>query len=118
MDRTFETVLGDVTISEEAIANTAGYVASKCYGVVGMVSKNRRDGLFSLLKRNNMSKGIQVSVSGNMLDLTLHIMVEYGINMNAVSQSIINHVKYRVSECTGMEVRTVNVIVETVRVQK
>ena len=52
------TNLGNINISEEAIATLAGGVVSECYGVVGMASqKILKDGLAELLKKENYSRG-------------------------------------------------------------
>ena len=42
--------LGEVSIDNNVIASIAGAVATKCYGVVGMAAKNKKDGIVSLLK--------------------------------------------------------------------
>ena len=55
------TKLGNINISEEAIATLAGGIVAECYGVVGMASqKILKDGLAELLKKDNYSKGIIV----------------------------------------------------------
>ena len=46
------TGLGNINISQEAIATLAGGVVSECYGVVGMASqKVFKDGIAELLKK-------------------------------------------------------------------
>ena len=49
--------LGEVTISNNVISEIAGAVATKCYGVVGMASRNKKDGIVNLLKPDNATKG-------------------------------------------------------------
>lgn len=113
----FENELGSITISSSVISAIAGSVANKCYGVVGMAFKNTKDGIVNLLKAGNISKGVQVRFDDdNALHINLHIIVQYGVNINAISESIINNVKYQVSNITGLTVAGVNVYVESVRV--
>lgn len=107
---------GDVTIDNNVIASIAGSVANKCYGVVGMASKSKKDGLVSLLKSDNMTKGIKVSVQDSGIVINMHIIVEYGLNINAICDSIINNVKYKIESNTGLKVTNVEIIVESVRV--
>lgn len=107
---------GDVTIDNNVIASIAGSVANKCYGVVGMASKSKKDGLVSLLKSDNMTKGIKVSVEDSGIVINMHIIVEYGLNINAICDSIINNVKYKIESNTGLKVTNVEIIVESVRV--
>ena len=106
---------GDVLVDNNVIASIAGAVANKCYGVVGMVSKNKTDGFVNLLKPDNMTKGIKVDVKESGIVISLHIMVEYGVNINAICDSIINNVKYKIESNTGLKITKVNVIVESVR---
>ena len=113
----FENEYGSITISSSVISAIAGSIATKCYGVVGMAFKNTKDGIVNLLKAGNISKGIQISFDdNNALNIKLHIIVQYGVNINAICESIINNVRYQVSNITGLTVAGVNVYVESVRV--
>lgn len=107
---------GEVTVDSSVIAAIAGMVANKCYGVVGMASKNKKDGLVSLLKPDNMTKGIKVTVEDSGIVINMHIIVEYGLNINAICDSIINNVKYKIESNTGLKVTNVEITVESVRV--
>ena len=111
-----ETKYGNITISNNVIANAAGLIATSCYGVVGMAVRNTKDGIVSLLKPSNLAKGIKVTVEENEITVDMYIVVQYGVNINAICESIINGVKYRLSELIGMDVRTVNINVESIRV--
>lgn len=107
---------GEVTVDSSVIASIAGMVANKCYGVVGMASKSKKDGLVSLLKSDNMTKGIKVTVEDSGVVINMHIIVEYGLNINAICDSIINNVKYKIESNTGLKVTNVEITVESVRV--
>lgn len=108
--------LGEIFIDNNAIASIAGAVATKCYGVVGMASKSKKDGIVSLLKMENISKGISVTTKENGVVIDMSIVVEYGVNINAICESIINNVKYKLEHNTGLKVNKINVHVESVRV--
>ena len=101
---------GDIFIEKSVIANIAGNVATKCYGVVGM-------GLKIANRKVPITKGIKVSVAKNALIIAMHVIMEYGININTVSNSIVNNVKYTVEEITGIKVDKVQLKVESIRVQ-
>ncbi|MBE7064046.1 MAG: Asp23/Gls24 family envelope stress response protein [Clostridia bacterium] len=111
------TDLGVVYMEESALAKMAGNIATKCYGVVGMVYRSKRDGIVSLLKRDKMGKGIQVTMTEKGLSVSLHIMVEYGVNISAVSESIVKNVKYQMKENAGLVISDVTVYVESIRAQ-
>jgi len=107
---------GTLAIDQEVIARVAGLSASECYGVVGMAAKSVRDGLVHLLKKESLTKGVRIYMQGEFLSINLHIIVEYGTNINAIAQTLIDNVKYRVEDQIGFPVRDVNVFVESVRV--
>ncbi len=107
---------GQVSIDNSVIASIAGAVANKCYGVVGMAKKSRKDGLVDLLKFENMGKGIDISAEENGIVVTMHIIVEYGVNIKAICDSIVHNVEYKIEKNVGLKVKRVDVIVESVRV--
>ena len=43
-------------------------------------------------------------------------MVGNGVNLNAVGNSIIDEVRYMVQNCTGTEVRAVNVYIDSMMI--
>lgn len=108
---------GDVLIDNEVMAKYAGSAAVENFGIVGMASVNMKDGLVKLLKRESVSHGVNVVVDdNNKLLIDLHIIVAYGVNITSVCENLINNVKYRVEEFTGIEVEKISVLVEGVRV--
>ncbi len=114
-----ELAKGSVVIESEVIAKIAGYVATLSYGVVGMAYRSKTDSVASLLKKDNYTKGIKVAVGeDNKIIIDIHIIIEYGVNINVIGRSIIKNVKYQVSHMTGLEVEQVNVCVEGFRVQE
>ena len=110
------THLGNIYIDSEVIAQYAGSVATESFGVVGMASVNVKDGIVSLLKKDNIMRGISVSMKNNKLTLDFHIIVSYGVSIMAVADNLISSVKYKVEEFTGFEIEKVNIYVEGVRV--
>ncbi|NLI59981.1 MAG: Asp23/Gls24 family envelope stress response protein [Clostridiales bacterium] len=105
-----------MVIADEVIATLAGVSAIECYGIVGMASKRATDGIVELLGRENLSKGVKVYTQGEDIIIDLFVIVEYGISIAAVAENIIDTVKYKVENFTGMNVNKVNVAVEGVRV--
>ena len=108
---------GEVLIDNEVMAKYAGSAAVENFGIVGMASVNVKYGLVKLLKKDNVSHGVNVVVDeNNKLRISLHIIVAYGVSIMAVCENLINNVKYKVEEFTGMEVEKISVFVEGVRV--
>ena len=117
MQGSMSTNLGIITIDPEVIAKYAGSVAVECFGIVGMAAVSMKDGLVRLLKKESITKGIQVHISeDNKITLDFHVIVAYGVSISAVTDNLMNNVKYRVEEFTGMEIEKINIYVEGVRV--
>ena len=109
---------GTITMSETVIARVAGLAATECYGVVGMAAKSVRDGIVMLLKIDSLTRGVVVRVNENVVSIDLHVIMEYGMNIPAISETISSTVKYKVQEFTGFEVDVVNIFVEGIRVDE
>ena len=110
------TGLGEITINTDVIATYAGSVAVECFGIVGMAAVNMKDGLVKLLRRDSLSRGINVQVKDNKISLDFHVIVAYGVSIRAVTDNLIDNVKYKVEAFTGIEIEQINILVEGVRV--
>lgn len=110
------TDIGDIMIDNEVLAQYAGASAVECFGVVGMASINMKDGIVKLLKKDNLSHGVNVTIEDNKITIDLHIIVSYGVSISAVADNLISNVKYNVEEFSGLEVKKINIFVEGVRV--
>ena len=108
---------GSVNVSTNVYTDIAGTAASNCFGVKGMAARSVSDGVYHLLRKESMSKGVRVEFhEDNTISIDLHIMVDNGVNLNAVGASIISEVRYVVAKCTGTEVRAVNVYVDSMMI--
>ena len=117
MKGSMSTDLGIITIDPEVIAKYAGSVAVECFGIVGMAAVSMKDGLVKLLKKESLTKGIQVGISDeNKITLNFHVVVAYGVSISEVTDYLISNVKYKVEEFTGMSVDKINIYIEGVRV--
>ncbi|HCQ88884.1 MAG TPA: Asp23/Gls24 family envelope stress response protein [Clostridium sp.] len=108
--------IGNVYYSEEVLANIAGVSTMECYGVVGMASKNATDGLWELLKGENLCKGVKINTKNESLTVELYIIVEYGTKISVIANNIIQKVRYNMENFTGLKVSQVTVNVQGVRV--
>ena len=108
------THMGNITIDKEVIAKYAGTLAMECFGIVG-IGITVKD-VVKLLRKDNLAKGITVTINNNKLTLDFHVIVSYGVSILAVSDNLIDNVKYKVEEFTGMEIEKINIFVEGVRV--
>lgn len=117
MKGTIASKMGEIQITPEVIATYAGTTAVECFGIVGMAKVSMKDGgLARLLRKESLTKGITVQIEDNEISLDFHVIVAYGVSIRAVSDNLIENVRYKVEEFTGMKVNTVNIFVEGVRV--
>lgn len=107
---------GYIEIANDVFSKIAGHVVSCCYGVVGLASRTRADGIVSILKKEVEEKGIRVNVEGNNVEIEMRIVVEYGLNIPAICESIRHRVIYYVESCTEYKVSKVNIFVDSIRV--
>ena len=115
-ETSMNTHMGNIAIDNDVIAQYAGSIAMECFGIVGMAGINVKDGLVKLLKRDSMTRGINVSINNNKLTINFHVIVAYGVSILAVTDNLVSNVKYKVEEFTGIEIEKINIFVEGVRV--
>ena len=107
--------MGNISITSEVFMNLAGDAATSCCGVKGMAGRSKEGGPLQLLRRESMSKGVGVSFNDDgSISLELHIGVDHGVNICAVSRSIMNEVSYKLSKSTGVPVKRVDVYIDTI----
>ncbi|MFS1513264.1 Asp23/Gls24 family envelope stress response protein [Chengkuizengella sp. SCS-71B] len=112
---------GKIMMTSEVIATLAGSAALDCYGLVGMASRSQlKDGIAELLGRENLSRGVLIRQEGeqNDIHIDLYIIVSYGTKISEVAHNIQNKVKYVLNDLIGLEVHTVNIYVQGVRVSQ
>ena len=107
---------GTIYISEDVMMKVVGYAALECYGIVAMCGKRATDGLVEWLGRENLAKGVQIRNVGDMLDVDLFIIVEYGVSIAEVCKTIVDTVRYKLEAMTGVKVRKVSINVEGIRI--
>ena len=108
---------GSVNVSTSVYVDIAGTAASNCFCVKGMAAQSVKDGLFHLLRKESMGKGVKVEFhEDDSISIDLHIIVDNGVNLNAVGASIISEVRYVVENTTGTEVRAVNVYIDSMMI--
>ena len=106
---------GHISITSEVLTYLAGDAATSCFGVKGMAGRSKEGGALQLLRRESMSKGVEVRFHDDgSVSLDLHIGVDQGVNISAVARSIMKEVSYKLSKATGVPVKCVDVYVDTI----
>lgn len=108
---------GSVCVSTSVYTDIVGTAASNCFGVKGMAARSVTDGVYHLLRKESMGKGVKVQFhEDDTISIDLHIIVDNGVNLNAVASSIISEVRYVVTKCTGTQIRAVNVYIDSMMI--
>ncbi len=108
---------GSINVSTSVYTDIAGNAATNCFGVKGMAARSLTDGVYHLLRKESLSKGVRVEFHDDgTISIDLHIIVVGGVNLSAVGASIISEVRYVVTKFTGTEVRAVNVFVDSMMI--
>ncbi len=109
--------LGTYHISNEVISVIAGISAMEVFGLVGMAStKQFKDGIAELLGMENLSRGIEVTIEEDEVTIDIYIIVSYGTKISEVAHNVQQKVIYTLQNIVDINVTTVNVIVQGVRV--
>lgn len=111
----YETQLGKITVSNSYFAKLIGRAATSCFGVAGMVPTGGMQRIKRLLNKSRIDEGVVVTGDVNAITIDLHIIVAYGMNINAIAKSITHKVKYTVEEATGIKVNKVTIRVDGVK---
>ena len=82
-----ETINGSLSVSNDVIADIAGYAAMTCYGVVGMAEQLQGAESVRLLAGQRLRKGVLVSADENGLTVDLHVVLENGQHEVRLPQS-------------------------------
>lgn len=114
----FENPNGYIEITNNYFEQLVGQAAQSCFGVTGMVNSTPIQSLKAIIKgkadRDNSSQGVSVKSINGSLVVDLHISVSYGVNINAIADSITNKVRYTVESVTDLKVSKVNVFVDAI----
>ncbi len=112
----FENRLGTIDIAEGYFCKLIGNEITSCFGVVGMLPNSSKQKIFNKLSREeSVDTGIKVWGNADGVTVELHIVVTYGMNINATASSITEKVQYIVKEKTGVTVNKVIVKVDGIK---
>ena len=96
-----ETINGSLSVSNDVIADIAGYAAMTCYGVVGMAEQLQGAESVRLLAGQRLRKGVLVSADENGLTVDLHVVL--GVNMKSVCHNLSSSVAFTLQEIAQID---------------
>lgn len=112
-----EKIPGELHISNDVLADIVGNAAMECYGVVGMTAPNAADGIVKMLPASRLRRGVIVKPVDDKVRVELDVVIEYGTNIQTVSQNLVDQVTFALQEFAQIPVDTVEVHVRDVKVR-
>ena len=105
---------GQIEVFPGVVAAISGHAAIGCYGIMGMAARGLRDGVATLLRRENLHRGVDVREVDDQLSIDVYVVVLYGIRITEVAHNLQIAVRFEVERATGVPVAEVNVFVQGV----
>ncbi|WP_160212335.1 Asp23/Gls24 family envelope stress response protein [Adlercreutzia aquisgranensis] len=112
------TIPGNLHVANDVLADMVGNAALECYGVVGMAAPTAADGIAKLLPASRLRRGVVVTAADGGVHVELYVIIEYGTNINTVSQNLKDQVSFVLKEYANVPLDGVEVHVQGVRVRK
>jgi uncharacterized alkaline shock family protein YloU len=117
-ETTTKKIAGALHIADAVIFELAGYAALESYGVVGMAAPSVQDGIAKLLPMRRLRRGILVRADEAGWTIELHVVIENGTNLSAVSRNLADSVRYVLEHFAQITVLDVLVHVEGIHVTR
>ena len=113
-----DTIAGNLHVANDVLADMVGNAALECYGVGGMAAPNAADGIAKILPASRLRRGVVVTTTEVGVHVELYVVIEYGTNINTVSQNLVDQVTFALSEYARVPLDGVEVHVQGVKVRK
>ena len=98
------TSAGNIYYSEELIKDIVSMSTMECNGVIDMA--------------NRSTNGVKIGLSDEKLDISVFVIVKYGIKISTIANDIIQRVKNNVENYAGVSINSITVNVKGVRLEK
>ena len=110
-------VPGGLNVANRVFADLVGYTAMECYGIVGMAAPDIKDGIVKLLPKDRFRRGIQVTTAEDGISVDLYVIVEQGTNLHAVSENLVDRVRFTLERYAEVPVKDVVAHIQGVKVR-
>lgn len=101
--------LGCIHISEEVLAVTAAVAALEVEGVGGLAANLGSDIAELLAGKKNLSKGVRVAVTENVVTVDISVLVTYGTPVQKAARAVQDAVAAAIENASSLKVDGVNV---------
>lgn len=110
-----ENHIGSIRVTKQFLYSLIEHTVTNCFGVADLNDSSPLETLKTKLCPSDIRRGIQLRAKHNQLVIDLHIVTGIGANMNAITDSIRNKVRYAVEQATGFEPAAVNIYIDGIR---
>ena len=111
-------VAGNLHVANEVLADMVGYAAMECYGIVGMAAPSTVDGITKILPSSRLRRGVNIITTDQGVHIDLYVVVEYGTNINTVSQNLIDQVGFVLTQYAQVPLDGIEVHIQGIKVRK
>ena len=111
------TIPGNLHVANDVLADMVGNAALECC-VVGMAAPTAADGIAKILPASRLRRGVVVTTTEAGVHVEVHVVIEYGTNINTVSQNLIDQITFALGEYARVPLDGVEVHVQGVKVRK
>ncbi|MCL1799280.1 MAG: Asp23/Gls24 family envelope stress response protein [Eggerthellaceae bacterium] len=113
-----DNIAGNLHVANEVLADMVGNAAMECYGIVGMAAPSAADGIAKILPNSRLRRGVVVTATDRGIHVDLYVVVEYGTNINTVSQNLIDQVSFALTQYAKVPLDGIEVHVQGIKVRK
>ncbi len=107
---------GSVKISEDVVQTIAAMAVNEVQGV--NLPATLAEGFVEKLVKKNFSKGIRVEMEEKQVRIELHVTVDYGVKIQAVSSELQEAVKRSIETMTDLSVLAIDIYVDGINFTK
>ena len=93
-------------------------MAQHRFRLAGMAAPSAADGIAKILPASRLRRGVVVTTTEVGVHVELYVVIEYGTNINTVSQNLVDQVTFALSEYARVPLDGVEVHVQGVKVRK
>lgn len=112
-----EAIPGSLHVANDVLADIISACALECYGIVDMAVPPKEGLISKLTSFLDDHKGVVVSPTETGFRVDLYVIVEYGTNIGAISQNLIDRVTFALKEYACVPLDGVEVHVQDIKVR-
>lgn len=108
---------GSIKISDDVLASIAGAAATEVPGISGM-STGITGEIYQFIGKKSPGKGVKITTEEDSVTVDVYVIVDYGVKINEVAGEVQQKVKTAIEEMTGLNILSVNIHVQGIKIAK